>query len=487
MLWQDSGSFYIWGGLDLRTLYLAVPLSFSVAILRYQTFKSELRLQLSLASLVAASIFASFGDFAVRAFTPAGTSFVLPPFVVILVLLFGAFSLFQLLQRRSMPRIFRWQSTSYHAVKRFAERMAGQSELFQLPNQIVHALIDKLQLEQAALWLRNHEGFELVAHAHSTASGDAALLITKPAPNLGALASANDLHHLVTHVGEPLRLPENQDGLEALVSLSAISQTQAIGVLALGKRTDEEIFHESDFEIIELIAQHVALLLANAHQVRDLRQVPQRVAEAQENERLRIAQELHDTVQQFLGRLPFQLETSRALITTSPQAADARLQQTLDDAQQAARTVRDIRADLAPMQLQHGLCKPLDDLLSRFASRTALAIQPTLDPTVDAALPLAARHALYRVAQQALDNIEAHAQARSVQVVLRHDEITARVTLCIQDDGRGVEAERLREAEGEGRFGMRSMHARLTALGGSLCVESSAGQGTRIEGWVPAK
>ncbi len=64
----DAGSLYVLGGLDLRYLYLGIPLTMSLAIVRYQTFKSELPLLLALAALVGSAILASLGDWALRRF-----------------------------------------------------------------------------------------------------------------------------------------------------------------------------------------------------------------------------------------------------------------------------------------------------------------------------------------------------------------------------------------------------------------------------------
>ncbi len=257
--------------------------------------------------------------------------------------------------------------------------------------------------------------------------------------------------------------------------------------MLLGKRRDEEIFHEQDFEIIELIAQQASLFLATALQLHELRQVPQRVAEAQEHERFRIAQELHDTVQQFLGRLPFQLEISRDLIASDPAAANQQLQHAQNEVQQAARTVREIRADLAPSQLQSGFVQPMQELLARFASRTDLQVVITLPVELDTALSMPARHALFRVCQQALDNIEAHAEAAQVMVQVAVEP--TRITFAICDDGRGFDSNSPKPSVDDpaAHFGLRSMQARLSTLGGALAITSQPGAGTQVEGWLPRR
>ncbi len=464
VLLTDAGSFYVLGGLDMRYLYLGIPLTLSLAIVRYQTFKSELPLLLAISALVGSAILGSVGDWIVRRFlAPYGQQFNLPPFLIIFGMLFGAFLVFQLFSRRSMPRIFRWQSTSYNAVKRFGARLAGQTDLAQLPQQIVQVLMDELHLERAALRL------QATTDDRRLTIDDQQTQTTRP-PNL-----------------TPVRLANDPDGYDAAVWLGTSVAARPIGLLLLGKRRDEEIFHEQDFEIIELIAQQAALFLATAQQLHELRQVPQRVAEAQESERFRIAQELHDTVQQFLGRLPFQLEITRDLLTINLVAADKQLQQSQEEVQQAARTVREIRADLAPSQLQSGFVKPVQDVLARLITRTGIQVEATLPAELDSVLSMPARHALFRVFQQTLDNIEAHAQATHVTVQAACE--STRVTFAIQDDGCGFDLAQPNPVEADddphAHFGLRSMYARLSTLGGALTIASQPGAGTRVEGWLP--
>lgn len=486
VLLTDAGSFYIANGLDLRYLYLGIPLTMSLAIVRYQTFKSEVPLLLSIAATISAAILASVGDWLFRLYwLPSGQAFLLPPFLVFFLLLFAAFSGFQWLSHRSMPRIFRWQSTSYSAVKRFGSRLTGQTDLARLPQQITQTLLDELQLEQAALWLNSN--WNAPPHNNGATLGPywlAAIAPSNPALQWPTHAFAQWPSAEQLRLNQPFRLESSANGYEAAAWLNTASAQHGpvMGLLMLGKRRDEEIFHEQDFEIIELIAQQASLFLATAHQLHELRQVPQRVAEAQESERFRIAQELHDTVQQFLGRLPFQLEVSRDLLHSDPYTVDGRLRQTVEDVQQAARTVREIRADLAPAQLQLGFVQAVRELAARFAARTGIQVETDIAADLDTLLPLTQRHAIYRVIQQALDNIEAHAHAQHVHLIANHNE--NHIQFTIEDDGRGFDPTQIASHpnDGHSHFGLPSMQARLTTLGGTLTIQSSPGHGTRIEG-----
>jgi two-component system NarL family sensor kinase len=262
-----------------------------------------------------------------------------------------------------------------------------------------------------------------------------------------------------------------------------IAGGQPLGFLALGKRWDEEIFDDRDLDIIELVAQEAALFILTARQVEALREVPQQITAAQERERFRIAQELHDTVQQFLGRLPFYLEVALKQTRANPTETELILKRTVNEVEAAAQTVRQIRTNLAPFQLETSLLTPLQTLISNFESRSGLVVQATYDPNLDSLLDLDSRHALYRVIQQGLDNINAYAKATQVKIDLTADD--HHLNFLVTDNGQGIAPDQLKQAEIRGSFGLRSMRARITSLGGEFIFESSPATGTTLSGWLP--
>jgi two-component system, NarL family, sensor kinase len=91
---------------------------------------------------------------------------------------------------------------------------------------------------------------------------------------------------------------------------------------------------------------------------------------------------------------------------------------------------------------------------------------------------------LFRIAQQALANVEQHAAARHVRVLLERSAPT--VTLRVEDDGRGFDPTEVEVLAGHQGFGLTSMRERVQALGGQLAIETRRG-GTSIQAWVPAE
>ncbi|MCI0579203.1 MAG: ATP-binding protein [Chloroflexi bacterium] len=478
--------YYFWQGLNIRYLLLAVPLSFAYVILRYRAFQGSNPYFVGVLVYAVSALLSSIGDGIVRwSYPHSANLYILPPFIPIfaITLTTGLFWSTQSSWRGLFGRLLHWEARSYSAVRRFGYKVVDQMNTKEIPNLITASLVSELELEQAALWLQQEDQhrLRLVGLANHP---DESLPESLPIP-------PGDLHEF----HRPLRLgiahKPIPPWIKALQNIPAIEVVapmrigdRAIGLLGLGRRWDEEIFDERDLEIIELIAQQAAFIVLTTLQLEELRQVPRQVAEAQERERYKIAQELHDTIQQFLGRLPFYLEVSRSEIQTDPEETDLILQRCITDVENAAHTVRQIRNNLTPGQLEKGIVQPLRDMVARFKMRTGLEIYLDAVPEIDLYLSLQARHALYRVIQQALDNVVTHAEANKVEIRLTRSD--GGLGFVVKDDGRGSSESERAEARAQGSFGLQSMEARLNTLGGEFQLGSSPGRGTQVIGWLPA-
>ena len=212
----------------------------------------------------------------------------------------------------------------------------------------------------------------------------------------------------------------------------------------------------------------------------ELRVLARKLISAQEQERSRLARELHDDITQRLGVLAIdagKLERTAAGDDARGQAAALKEQAIVlsEDVQRLSRSLHPaILEDLGlPAALRvecAALSKRLDKPVS-FASE---------DPP--AWLPPDARLALYRIAQECFHNITRHASASEVNVEL--SVFDDRVRLVIEDDGRGFA---LAEARGRGGLGLASMDERARLTGGALRVESAPGRGVKVTVEIPAE
>lgn len=213
-----------------------------------------------------------------------------------------------------------------------------------------------------------------------------------------------------------------------------------------------------------------------------LKKLTQRVFDAQEEERGRVARELHDGISQILVGVRYALDTARRRL----RAGDARASETLDSGIEhlsgAIHEVRRISRDLRPGMLDDlGLGPALKSLIDDFGQRTGISTD--FDTVVFRnRLDEDAKTALYRIAQEALTNVERHAGATHVAVDLRGHNRGA--TLRITDNGRGLAPLSDARKNPSTGLGLRNMQERVEQLDGSLRILSSK-TGTVIEASVP--
>ncbi len=229
----------------------------------------------------------------------------------------------------------------------------------------------------------------------------------------------------------------------------------------------------------ELARSHAELEQKEALRARLLEQV----ITAQEDERKRIARELHDETSQALTSLMVGLkvlEQRPELAGTQEALTDLRAltSKTLD-------AVHDLALQLRPSVLDDlGLVPALDRAVAEFQGSHGISV--TFETNLRSAnrLPNSLETALYRIAQEALTNVARHAGAHSVSVLLeaRHES----VTLIVEDDGRGFDSVKaLGVARGERNLGLFGMRERATLLGGTLTLESTPGSGATVFVEVP--
>jgi len=212
-----------------------------------------------------------------------------------------------------------------------------------------------------------------------------------------------------------------------------------------------------------------------------LRALGSQILAAQERERRRIASDLHDGVAQTLGVVKFGVESRLAQLERENPALDLRhFDAVIDQIREAVDDVRKISRNLSPSVLdEFGICVAIDMLCNDIESELP-AVEVDCRVCVDEIdLPDIVKVAIYRIVQEALNNIQKHASAQRVEVVIAADR--DEVSLLIRDDGTGFDAEQaLRCSDARQGMGLASMQERVEATGGSFQLESSLESGTVI-------
>lgn len=211
------------------------------------------------------------------------------------------------------------------------------------------------------------------------------------------------------------------------------------------------------------------------------------IIRAQEEERRRVAREIHDGPAQSLANLVFRVELCQRLLQgDSLSDLDLELDELKGLIQGSLQEVRQIIFDLRPMALDDlGLLPALRRFGEGMMKREGVLVELVVHGTEEK-IPSALEVGLFRITQEAITNALKHARADSVQVIVSFSP--RRLMLQVRDDGLGFDPVQAMEQGGErGHFGLVGMQERAGLLGGSVEVESAPGQGTRVRISVPIR
>ncbi|MBZ0295534.1 MAG: sensor histidine kinase [Anaerolineae bacterium] len=193
-------------------------------------------------------------------------------------------------------------------------------------------------------------------------------------------------------------------------------------------------------------------------------------------ERNRLARELHDTLAHTLSALSVQLEATDTLWTTRPEEAQKLLRDSLSTTRSGLTETRRALQALRASPLENlGLGLAIRQLAESAAERSGFALKLDVNPQVENLSPQV-EQTIYRVVQEALENVNRHAGAKQVSVTLQRENGT--VVTTVTDDGFGFDPSTL---NAEDHFGLRGMQERVEVFGGSLSIQSQPGGGTTIQ------
>lgn len=267
---------------------------------------------------------------------------------------------------------------------------------------------------------------------------------------------------------ELVRAGQWEDVIEAPIR----TKEKVLGVLVVASAQPYR-FDEQHLRLLTLLANQAGRLLENT----DLHAKAREVAVLEERNRL--ARELHDSVTQVLFGLTLNLEAAAGLFEKKPQRAAELVTRSQEMAAEALAEMRSLIFELRPAALQEkGLAMALSNHINLFRRRQSIDVSLILEG--EERLPAEIEFCLYRVAQEALNNVAKHARAKQVVVHLEVQPDNA--SLEVRDDGVGFDPTRRAGAQS---FGMIGMQERVAELNGSLTIESAPGQGTAIQARIP--
>ncbi len=473
-----------WGAI----LAIFYPLSIGYAILRYQLFNIRVVIRKGLVySLMTATLTAVFLLLSLligRLFQGlSGQQSLLAAALSALAVAF----FFQPLRRRFQALVdrafFRHEVEVRQALSEFTGELSTLRETAEVVRVVQETVQEVLGAERVILWL---QGDGCYLPARSAASGSV--------PSSGepsVLGSA--LSSWLDDTRRPLvRVPDDDspavlelERLQAVAAVPLAMGGRLLGVLTLGEKRSGDLYGQDDLELLVTLANGTALALENARlheeRVGMLRRQLGQVTSAQEEERRRIARELHDGVAPALAGMGIRLRTARKLLDKDPRAVGEELEEIAEQAQGNIQDIRRLIHDLRPAALDElGLSAALQEYASRFQREQGLEVSLSL-PAEEERLPSAMETALFRIVQEALANAARHARARRVEVRLGREG--TQILLQVSDDGQGFDPAAPRAST---HVGLWSMQERAIQLGGEARIQSAPGRGTRITISLPA-
>lgn len=339
------------------------------------------------------------------------------------------------------------------------------------------ALDETLQVMNLTMgWIVLHDGENVSVRATRQVSPELAAQIAA----CDCACDAND----VACVAHDSQVCAILSAYHALVPL--VSHARVWGALHLAS-LDAECFGSDRLRLLTAMGQQIGLAIENLDlaqaQRREQfhRQLLDRVIDAQEEERKHIARELHDEFAQSLTALIVGLQThEQTLAGDTP--THARLAETRTLASQILDQTRRLMFDLRPSVLDDAGLAPA---LRAFAERACAPANLALDFQIHGARRRLSPHcetALFRIVQEAVNNVAQHARAKRVVIELRFEP--ARVIARVEDDGAGFDVAHATRA---GTMGLLGIRERAELLGGRLEIESRVGSGTRVRVEIPAQ
>ena len=370
----------------------------------------------------------------------------------------------------------RW-STQLESLNEVAAALVGELELGPLLQLVANRLRSLIGAASVTIALPQGDGLRIEAAAGPDADSVLGMSIPARSKTMRVLERRRT-ERIDSVIDDPEIDQETARRLKmrTAIYVPLVLRGDAIGVItAQDKEGTDPRFSTEDVRLAEVFAQRASVAVDLSRRVAS--DALRRVVAAQEQERRRLARELHDETGQALTSILLGLRTVEE--ARGEENMRAAVGEVRDLVRATLQDVRQLAVELRPKALDDfGLVAALERLTETFREQTGIALAfqsmlpaERLSPEVETAL--------YRIVQESLTNIVKHARAGTVSITLGRKKDA--VTVVVEDDGVGFEPARTRE-EGLGLIGMRE---RVALVGGRLIIESRPGAGTTFVVEVP--
>ena len=366
----------------------------------------------------------------------------------------------------------REHSEALATVSSIAEVVNRSVDLHEVLNDALARVLEVMHFDAGGVYLLDQAGQELhlVAEQGVEVSRLAQIQTIRVGDGFTGRAVATGQPVVVDEVPREFMLQRFGEGgqdLQTLASFPLTASGATLGAMFVASETPRPLSPQ-DAELLNAIGLQVGVAIENTHLIER-----QKEAAAVE-ERQRLARDLHDAVTQTLFSASLIADVLPRIWERNPDEARRRVEELRQLSRGALAEMRALLMELRPTALQEA---PLPDLLRQlgdaFTGRARAPISLTADGSATE-MPADVKVALYRIAQEALNNAAKHAGAKQVWVSLHCTP--QRAILAVRDDGVGFEPDQV----ASNNLGLRIMRERAEAIGATLTVDSETGEGTEV-------
>jgi len=239
---------------------------------------------------------------------------------------------------------------------------------------------------------------------------------------------------------------------------------------------------------IQLLSGDLHNMTARLDELQTKQQLSLRIIKAQEDERQRVAREIHDGPAQSMANVVLRAEICEKLMDLEPEKVREELRDLKTMVRESLQEVRKIIFNLRPMVLDDlGIVPTLKRYLADLQKRTDIVMELVVLGDEEQRLPSTLEVAIFRIVQEALNNTVKHSGAK--HCVIKLELLPGRVNIAVTDDGCGFDAEQVLHAAGgtNDSFGILGMRERVQLLAGEIKINSAPGKGTEISITIPTR
>lgn len=259
------------------------------------------------------------------------------------------------------------------------------------------------------------------------------------------------------------------------------------GALVYG-HPDENYFTKDRCDVLSIISQQATVAIQNARLYQDIADEKERMGEAQEEARKKLARDLHDGPTQSVAAIAMRVNLARRMVERDQKAAIEELEKVEDLARRTTKEIRHMLFTLRPLVLEsQGLIAALQAMADKMKETFGQEVLIQVDQSMADEIEMGKKGVIFYIAEEAVNNARKHAQAKQIYVRLaalpREPEIAL---LQIADNGVGFDVEAVNKSyDKRGSLGMVNLRERTELVNGLLHIDSAQGKGTRVNVYIP--